>query len=87
MPGMLTQMFADDAGPSGQSSDGSVQANYDTDLAYEVAVETDLSLGFQDAEGGTHSYSLETDVTLNVDVDATVDAVIGYDQSSMDATA
>jgi len=84
MPGYLSQMFADDAGQSGQSSDGQAQLDYDTDLAYEASVGTNIGVTYQDADGGTHSYSTSNDVTLNVDVDATVGAVVGYDQSSMD---
>jgi len=83
MPGYLSQMFADDQGQSGQSSDGQAQLDYDTDLAYEATVGTDVGVTYQDGQGGTHSYSATNDVTLNVDADATVGAVVGYDQSSM----
>ena len=84
MPGLLTNLFDD--GGSSETSEST--QSYDAgahggiDLSPTVSISHHAEASWQDADGTTHTYTSDTDLTLTVDVQATLDATGSLTQAS-----
>jgi hypothetical protein len=74
MAGLLSNLFESDGGMSGQNDLGG-----DLHLDPTVSVHLEQDVTYQGLDGSTHSWSNETDLTANVDVDAALGASSAYD--------
>lgn len=84
MPGLLSSVF-DDGDETGQAQSHNVAATAGQDIELNPEVDVSLEMGgsYQNLDGSTTTWSNSQDVSLNVDVDGTVDAVLsaGIDQN------
>jgi hypothetical protein len=87
MPGLLSNVFGGEAEGGSvqqQSSDATLAAEQGIDL--DVAVDVGIQMGgtYQDLDGSTVTWSSSQEIGLDLDVDATLGAVLTAGQGSTD---
>ena len=85
MPGLLSNVFGDETegegtSQSAQSYDASSDAGID--LSPSVSLEHEASGSYQNLDGSTSEWTSDSNVTLTVDVGATLGAAESYEQSA-----
>ncbi|RYD63583.1 MAG: hypothetical protein EOP58_11125 [Sphingomonadales bacterium] len=91
MPGMLSNIF--DAGDASQDDGGSTQSydsqenslGGDLDLDATIHIKSETTATWENADGSEGGFSRTDEITLDVDVDGTLHAVTGFEQSEYDA--
>ena len=87
MPGLLSNVFADDQENGGetetmtQSSD--VTVDQGLELSREVGIELGMDGNYQNLDGSTATWSHNVDITVALDVDAALDGVSSTESSEM----
>lgn len=89
MPGLLSNVFGDDAGGEDQASqttqDYEASGDSGIDLSPTVSLHHEAGGSYENPDGSTGEWTSETDITLTVDVDAALGVAGGFDQASADS--
>jgi hypothetical protein len=84
MPGLLSNVFADEADDGGapQSSEAyDASGEVGIDLSPTVSLEHEAGGSYQNLDGSTTEWSSESDLSVTVDVDATLGAAGSYNSA------
>lgn len=70
---------------SGGTSSQSLDGGADLDLGLEVTLSNEVSMTWADDEGNVHSYSQSDELTLDVDVEESLDTLLTNDSAYTDS--